>query len=136
MTIHDVLQDPKDCPTGLIRYITAETGILVVQKLNLAFHINGMDNSTLAKQVMVEQIKNEWPGLSKEVREFTESMDLPDILVEDTDIDINKKKWKKMVKAATKKKNTDDLKEKIKEYSKLEKIKTGKNGDIKDYLKR
>ena len=40
-----------------------------------------------------------------------------------------------MVKAAAKKKNTDDLKEKIQEYSKLEKIKTEKNGDIKDYIK-
>ena len=41
-----------------------------------------------AKKVMEEQIKNDWPGLSREVTNLCEILELPDILMNDTDIDL------------------------------------------------
>ena len=37
------------------------------RKLNLAYHIRLLDDNSLAKQVMDEQVQKHWPGLAREV---------------------------------------------------------------------
>ena len=77
---------------------------VLLQKLNLAFHIKSLEQETLAKKVLEEQLKNEWPGLEKYVRDICKDNDLPDILWDDDDVDMTKKMWKKLVKEAIVKK--------------------------------
>ena len=102
--------------------------------MNLAYHLKSLDSSTLASQVLEEQVKNEWPGLAAEVREMCQELDLPDILLKDTDIELSDKGWKKMVNESIRKKNSDELKIKIGEYSKLESMKDEMGCEIKGYM--
>ena len=39
-----------------------------LKKLKLALHLKNLSSDSLAKQVFTEQIQNEWPGLTKEVK--------------------------------------------------------------------
>ena len=106
---------------------------IIKKKLNLIFHIKSLDDKTLAKQVYMEQIKNNWPGLTKEVEDICECLEIVNITK--TDDEITKYSWKKIVSKAVEKKNNKELKMKMEKYAKLDELKEETECEIKPYLK-
>ena len=102
-------------------------------KLMLAYHLRSLDETTLARQILEEQYKMEWPGLATEVKELCQQMNITDI-VGVTRLNIKKNSWKKWVKEKVHEKNTEDLKKKMENMSKLEAMKGEKKCELKSYI--
>ena len=47
-------------------------------KCMLILHLKGLEDTSLAKMVYTEQIKNNWPGLVQEVRTICQNLDIED----------------------------------------------------------
>ena len=56
-----------------------DMGIRVkTQKILLVLHIRSLDDNTIAKQVYLEQIKHNWPGLAKETNSICKELKIED----------------------------------------------------------
>ena len=88
---------------------------LFARKVNLAKHSLCQDNSNLSKQIINEQILNDWSGLSKEAQDICDELELSGLL----DPQVDKKHFKASVRKACKHKNEDNLIEQIKSYKKM-----------------
>ena len=101
-----------------------------------AKHILSLDGRALAKEIFCSQLKCEFPGLAKEVKNMINNYELPDITNEDVNRKWSKARWKKIVKAVLKVECKLDLIERIKEKSKLTESKM-KNEEFqtKQYLR-
>ena len=131
-----LLAVPLSAPRASLFWDTGTVSMenkIIKEKLGLAFHIKSLEDTTLAKQIYLEQVKNNWPGLTQEVGELCENMSIPNII--SSDQIMSKYSWKKLVKKAVETKNTEELKEKIEGYSKLEELKTETKCEMKPYLK-
>ena len=106
--------------------ITMEFEIMK-RKLNLVHHIKNLDDNCLAKEIYNEQIRNNWPGLTKECEEFCESLNIPNVIT----TEMTKGAWKNKVKQAIKEKNSQNLKDKMDKYSKLEEMRQEENANWK-----
>ena len=79
--------------------LTWETGTLPMKfrimsrKLTFINNIKHQSDDSLAKQVLVEQINNEWPGLAKEAKEMCAYLNIADI----TRVDVGIMTWKNTV---------------------------------------
>ena len=82
---------------------------------NFAKHIHSQNDDTLCKQIMNEQIKNDWKGLVSDALNICAEMHVPGLL----DPNVNKKKFKLDVKKACMKMNEEDLKQQISSYKKM-----------------
>ena len=92
---------------------------IMESKLNFLHYIICQDEESLAHQILVEQKDNNFPGLVQECNKFIEEFNI----VEPFKIHLSKNEWKKMVKSAVIKANSNELKHEIEEkYKKLEKI--------------
>ena len=79
-------------------------------------HINCQDEQTnLSKQIMNEQIANEWPGLSKQAQSICDKLKVTGLF----DNKITKKQFKGMVKKACIQCNEQDLQDQISQYKKM-----------------
>ena len=73
---------PESCPRIALR---AETGIMGMKhrvwlsKLLLLKRIKSQTLDTLSRKILEEQWTNQWPGLSREVAEICEKLDIPNI---------------------------------------------------------
>ena len=106
---------------------------LIQMKLMLIYHLRSLDERMLARQIMDEQYKIEWPGLATEAKELCEKLNITNI-VGPTRLSIKKNSWKKWVKEKVQEKNTEDLKKKIEELSKLESMNGEKECELKSYI--
>ena len=76
-----VLRLPQGTPKIALR---SETGLLAMKyrvwkaKCMLILHLKGLEDTSLAKMVYIEQIKNNWPGLVQEVRTICQNLDIED----------------------------------------------------------
>ena len=105
---------------------------MCIRDRNLAYHIRLLDDNSLAKQVMDEQVQKDWPGLAREVMTLCEELDIENIMEED--IGVSKNSWKNTVKKAIFSRNEKELKEKIQDYSKLEELKSETTCERQEYL--
>ena len=48
------------------------------EKIMLIYHISHLEDGALAKEMMDEQVDNNWPGLTKEVKELVEMLQIED----------------------------------------------------------
>ena len=131
-----LLAVPLSAPRAALLWDTGTTSMenkIIEKKLGLMFHIKSLDDTTLAKQTYLEQVRNSWPGLTQEVNELCENMSIPNIIKSDENM--TKYMWKNLVKKAVRTKNTSELKEKIATYSKLDEVKGETKCEIKPYLK-
>ena len=130
-----LLNVPRTCPIPALcwelggiqmRYRVIQT------KLIFLWHLDNLEDGTLAKDILEVQKSQHLPGLVQECLEWLNILKLPNVLEQR----ITKTQWKNLVKKAILKKNEDDLRKKIMKMEKL------KNGDMvkekcerKDYVK-
>ena len=105
---------------------------VIQTKLIFLWHLDNLEDGTLAKDILEVQKSQHLPGLVQECLEWINILKLPNVLEQR----ITKTQWKNLVKKAILKKNEDDLRKKIMKMEKL------KNGDMvkekcerKDYVK-
>ena len=85
-----MLEVPESCPRIALR---AETRMINMkhriwqQKLLLLKRLNAQPSSTFSKKVLEQQKANNWPGLSREVKEICVELGIPDMNV--TDMPVN-----------------------------------------------
>ena len=117
--IRGLLALPKSCPTPSLAYesISLQMKYRMFGKiLNFTKHILYQDEeSSLAKQVLNEQILNEWSGLYLDSKRICEELDISGLF----NPTINKKQFKVIVRNACKKKNEEDLIRQISTYKKM-----------------
>ena len=104
-----------------------------LRKINLALHLEKLDDNALAKQVFEEQKRNKWPGLYKEVKEICRLWGLENVCHE-KEKKMTKYKWKKLLKNVVNEKNKKDILEASERYTKLEDMKNESYG-TKSYLR-
>ena len=130
-----LLNVPRTCPIPALcwelggiqmRYRVIQT------KLIFLWHLDNLEDGTLAKDILEVQKSQHLPGLVQECLEWLKILKLPNVLEQR----ITKTQWKNLVKKAILKENEDDLRKKIMKMEKL------KNGEIvkgkcerKDYVK-
>ena len=118
-----LLAVPKSTPKPAL-YMESDTMLMKYRiyrsKLNLVKYISLQNQEeSLAKEVLVEQIKNNWPGLVKEAQTIAEELELEGLL----DDSISMKNWKKITKSECKKRNDKFLTDQLKSYKKLDALK-------------
>ena len=96
-------------------------------KLSLLHHIKHLENTSLAKQVYIEQHERGWPGLVAECKDITKQWQIPDIT--ESGNELSKCEWKSILKSGAKTQNCKILQERICKSSKLEVMKGEKYGE-------
>ena len=86
-------------------------------KLSLLHHIKHLENTSLAKQVYIEQHERGWPGLVAECKDITKQWQIPDIT--ESGNELSKCEWKSILKSGAKTQNCKILQERICKSSKL-----------------
>ena len=94
-----------------------------------------MSDDSLAKQVFNEQIQNEWPGLTKEVKNICYEWCVRDV-TKKWQSEPKANEWKEVLKKAAHVQNSKSLLKKMMKMSKLEEyIDSEEEYEIKDYVK-
>ena len=88
---------------------------IIMNKLNFLWHLNNLEEKSLANEIFQVQRDAKMPGLVRECCEWIEILELPDLFKEN----ITKAQWKNRVRKAIEKYNEDDLRKKMKAFSKL-----------------
>ena len=86
-------------PKPALRADTATRGMksrIEREKIMLVYHINHLSEHDLAREMMEEQVSNNWPGLANEVRLFCEEMRIENLW----ETDKGMQEYNRMVKDA------------------------------------
>ena len=89
---------------------------IIMKKLLFLHHLVGLDDQSLAKQVLSVQDHHDLPGLVTECKDLIVKFKLPNILK----IRKSKNVWKSLVKKKIIEENSKELKEELSKYRKLE----------------
>ena len=89
---------------------------IIMKKLLFLHHLVGLDDQSLAKQVLSVQDHHDLPGLVTECKDLIVKFKLPNILK----IRKSKNVWKSIVKKKVLEENSKELKEELSKYRKLE----------------
>ena len=122
--LHVLLEVPRSTPKPLLYWDTGTMTMsnrIKVMKLNLVVHLHKLDQSSLAKQVLDEQIRHDWPGLAKEAKEICQNWKMENVTKEDEKIK-SKKVWKRVIQKKAKEEEEKDLRGKMKKYQKLQDV--------------
>ena len=95
----------------------------------MVHHLTNLSDSDLAKQVWMEQRRNDWPGLAKEVSLISKELGLEDV----NETGHSKTVLKKLVNAACLERNETDLKDDMVGKTKLTAL-ANEDCKVKDYL--
>ena len=129
--IRRVLQVPVSTPKVSLR---SETGLLSMrlriwaEKVKMVIALRGMDERFLARQVYNEQVRQEWPGLAREVAEICLQIGLPDanvVTIAKAQVDKAIKEYNKVEIRAVMSSN----------YTKLDELVEVEDGCVKEYMK-
>ena len=103
------------------------------EKIMLVYHVSNLDEGSLAKDMLYEQVANNWPGLASEVKDLCKSMNLEDPMTTEK----SRKAFNNLVKEGCKWKDEASMKEEMQKM-KEEKMRTMVNGnlDLKEYVKK
>ena len=99
-------------------------------KLMMIHHIRNIEEGSLANLMYSEQVKNNWPGLSKEAEELSEELGIENA----NETSLPKKMYTKMVDKACKEKEDESMKSETTEFGKMRKIRAETWG-VKEYVK-
>ena len=88
---------------------------IMERKLNFLNYILKQNHESLANQILHEQKKNNFPGLVQECYEFIQELNIPDPFQQS----FSRNQWRRLVKAAIRSANTQELQAEIAEYKKL-----------------
>ena len=117
-----LLEVPRSTPKPLLYWDTGTMTManrIKVMKLNLMVHLKKLDQSSLAKQVLDEQIRHDWPGLAKEAKEICQKWKMENVTREEEEVK-SKKVWKRMIQKKAKEEEGKELRERMKTYQKLQ----------------
>ena len=81
-----ILRVPESCPRIALRAETRMIGMkhrIWQYKLSLMKRIKAQSTDTLSRKILEEQITHDWPGLSREVADICEQLNIPDIRHQD-----------------------------------------------------
>ena len=107
---------------------------ILQNKLLFLHHLVELENTTLAKQILIRQKEKNLVGPLREMCEILKDLGLPDITSKERSM--SKKQWKSLVKRTILTKNEEEIKVKLKKYSKLKDDSiVDENFDKKSYLK-
>ena len=81
-------------------------------------HVHNQSDECLSKQIMTEQLKNDWPGLTKIASDISNELNVQGLF----DHRINKKQFKQSVKKACIRASDDELKCQLNSYKKMSAI--------------
>ena len=84
----------------------------------------------MAREILEEQVTNEWPGLVKDAVEICENLGVDGLL----DNDVSKRSFKRTIKTALRRKNDEELNDELKKYKKMEILRNEKEKNNK-YIK-
>ena len=106
---------------------------IMEKKLLFLHYIITQNDESLAHQILYEQKEHKWPGLVQECMQFITELNILDPF----DISLSKSEWRRIVKEAITKANSDELKDEIvNKYKKLKKSDLAREEfGRKDYLK-
>ena len=113
-----LLAIPKTVPKPAICY---EANLLqmkyrvFIRHLNFIKFVFHQEESVLSKQILEEQLSNEWPGPAIEAKKVEELIGVTGLL----DPNITKSEYKKIVKQSCEEANDEDLKQDILKYTKM-----------------
>ena len=82
-----ILRVPESCPRIALRAETRMIGMkhrIWQYKLSLIKRIKAQSTDTLSRKILEEQITHDWPGLSQEVADICEQLNIPDIRHQDS----------------------------------------------------
>ena len=99
--------------------------------LNFVKHTAMLEPNCLAKEILEEQLLNNWCGLVHDAVEISEELELDGLM----DCDVSKKMFKKITKSTIRKENDKEIKEEIGRYKKMSILRdeeTKKNRYIKE----
>ena len=99
----------------------------------LVYHVSHLDEESLAKDMLEEQVANNWPGLASEVSDLCKSMNLEDPRTTEK----GRKAFNNLVKEGCKWKDEARMKEEM-QTMKEKKMKTmiNQNLELKEYVKK
>jgi hypothetical protein len=130
-----LLNVPRTCPIPVLCWELGgiQMRYRVIQaKLIFLWHLDNLEDGTLAKDILEVQKTQHLPGLVQECLEWINILKLPNVLEER----ITKPQWKIIVKKAILKENEDDLRKKIMKMEKLKNVDMVKGKcERKDYVK-
>ena len=88
------------------------------------------------KQIFREQLQNEWPGLTKEVKDICKQWQIKDVTKE-WEREPSKKEWKDILKDASHSQNEKSLRAKMERLSKLQEYgESEETYELKEYIKK
>ena len=89
---------------------------VIMKKLLFLWHLNNLEEGSLAKEVLQVQKTQNLPGLVQECQDYMMTLNLPDPFV----VKMSKTQWKNKVKKSIQKENEEDLKKEDDETRKVE----------------
>ena len=113
-----LLQVPNSCPRPAFAY---EADVLQMKYrvygriLNFLKHVHSHSDSNLSNQVLLEQLANDWPGLSKVGKVIMTELGVTGAF----DSEVSKTNFRKTVKDACKRRNEESLVNDIQNYKKM-----------------
>ena len=125
-----MLRVPESCPRIALR---AETGMMGMkhriwlEKTMLLKRIKGQKTDSLSKQILEDQKSNKWPGLSQEVTNICEEINIPDI----KDCEISARE----IKQAVFDHHYAEIKSKISSSKKMMSFKDENFKEVQDYMR-
>ena len=124
-----ILKVNESCPKVALR---CETGMLGMkwmvwqEKIFLLMRIRNHNEDTLCKQIYEEGKSKGWPGLSQEVRQICQNIDIPDVNEQYVP--------KHVVKKAVFDDHYQEMEKEVKKMKKLENIKNDDFRQVQDYF--
>ena len=94
-------------------------------------HVFHQNDSILSKQVLTEQLKNNWSGLSKDAYQIEDILGVSGVF----DVNVTKSEYKVRVRKACIRFNDEDLKRKISEYKKMKALRDESSKGNKYFFK-
>ena len=107
-----LLNVPKTCPLPALCWELGGIQMkyrVIMKKLLFLWHLNNLEEGSLAKEVLQVQKTQNLPGLVQECQDYMMTLNLPDPFV----VKMSKTKWKNKVKKSIQKENEEDLRKKM-----------------------
>ena len=120
-------------PKVALRADTATRGMksrIEREKVMLVYHISHLEEHDLAKEMLEEQVSNNWPGLAREVSDICESLRIENPRMTEK----GRQEYKKIVKEATRWADEANMKREMEKLKKMEKM-SKENLGMKEYVK-
>merc|ERR1712112_426831 len=102
------------------------------EKVMLIYHISHLGEDDLAKEMLNEQVSNDWPGLAREVSDICEALRIEDPRVTEK----GRQEYNRIVKQACRWADEANMKKEMEKLKKMESMSLSRqNLEMKEYVK-